>query len=65
MGLEDCQPGVGAEARWPEKEPIGTRGGKPLLVGCLALSLQRGIEFRRPGEPLGIEVQTEGTTPGS
>lgn len=54
MGLENCQPGVGAETRWPEKEPVGTRGGKPLLEGCLALSFQRGMEFRRPGELLGI-----------
>lgn len=53
MGLENCQPGVGAETRWPE-EPVGTRGGKPLLEGCLALSFQRGMEFRRPGELLGI-----------
>lgn len=33
MALEECQPGVSAEARRPEEGPL-TRGGKPLLVGA-------------------------------
>lgn len=60
--------GVCAEARRPEKGPIGPGGGKPHGMSASQVpgtELAGGMEFRRPRELLGMQVQTEWTSPAS